>query len=68
MASPGQDLRSLSRILVLLLLWVASTWLIFLRLGDIEMPRYDESLYALRSKGMYLSGHLMTPMQGRKVA
>jgi 4-amino-4-deoxy-L-arabinose transferase-like glycosyltransferase len=47
---------------------VASALLIFLRLGDIEMRDYDESLYALRAKEMYLSGHLMAPMYKGEVA
>jgi 4-amino-4-deoxy-L-arabinose transferase-like glycosyltransferase len=54
--------------LVLLLLLVASAILLFCRLGDIEMRPWDESLYALRAKEMYYSGHFLAPMQGGKVA
>jgi len=54
--------------LVLLLLLVASAILLFFRLGDIEMRPWDESLYALRAKEMYYSGHFLAPMQGGKVA
>jgi 4-amino-4-deoxy-L-arabinose transferase-like glycosyltransferase len=54
--------------LIPLLLLVVSALLLFWHLGDIEMRRYDESLYALRAKEMCLSGHLLAPMQGGKVA
>ena len=68
MASLSENPRSLPLLWILFLLWVASALLIFLRLGDIEMRRYDESLYALRAKEMYLSGHLMAPMHKGEVA
>jgi|GEM_PF-3215402 len=53
--------------LVLLLLTVSS-FLLFYRLSDIEMKPWDESVYALRSKEMYLSRSFLAPIQDGKVA
>ena len=55
-------------LILLLSLSAASGSFLLYRLGDIEMRPWDESLYALRAKEMYLSGCLIAPMQGGEVA
>jgi 4-amino-4-deoxy-L-arabinose transferase-like glycosyltransferase len=58
----------LSLCLTFLFLLVASAFLLFYRLSDIEMRPWDESLYSQRAKEMYLSGSFLAPTQGGKVA
>ena len=68
MFSPSNGSRNLGLPLIFLLLSILSALLLFYRLGDIEMKPWDESLYALRAKEMYLTGSFIAPMHDGKVA
>jgi len=67
-SSHRNGLPTFSLPLTTLLLILVSACFLFYRLGDIEMRTWDESLYALRAKEMYLSRSYIAPIQGGEVA